>query len=498
MKRLPFQLAERSQFKHLNFQYIDVTYVNVIVIMLDSLRPDHLGFYGNRWIKTPNLDRFARESTVFERAYAEGMPTLPVRTALFTGRYTLMRRGWQHLEPEDLTLAEVLWRRGYDTALITDTAPMHYPRMAYERGFDYVEYIRGQLTDPYITDYSVKVDLSKWSPKNYLTDRDREDFIQYLRNRSWWRGEEDHFIARVVKAGIRWLRRMVEEGRRDKLFLWLDAFDPHEPWDPPEQYYRLYEVKGYEGPPIINPSIHGKRGGFVENFTLDEVRHIRAQYAGEVTLVDKWVGLLLEEVKNLGLWGNSLVILLSDHGEPLGEHDIIRKVRPWPYEELSRIVLAIHHPEGAGKGNRIRSFALTVDIFPTILDFLGISLGKGEIKRSGVEGLTLKPLIEEQAEEFRLYAIAGHYGRSWSIRDEEHSLYLWPLKEAPYTFGFGVLKEHERLEPELYKIDRSYIPSKPSEWGMGEEAEKDNIIEENEDLAVKLELKLRRELIRIT
>ena len=161
--------------------------MNVIVIMLDSLRPDHLGFYGNEWIKTPNLDRFAEESTVFERAYAEGLPTLPVRTALFTGMYTLMRRGWQHLEPEDVTLAEVLWSRGYDSALISDTAPMHWPGMAYERGFDHVEFIRGQLTDPYVSDSKIRIDLSKWSRKNYLTDKDREDFVQYLKNRASWR-----------------------------------------------------------------------------------------------------------------------------------------------------------------------------------------------------------------------------------------------------------------------------------------------------------------------
>ena len=71
--------------------------MNLIVVMLDSLRPDHLGCYGNPWVRTPNIDEFSREAVVFERAYAEGLPTLPVRTALFTGRYTIMARGWQHL-----------------------------------------------------------------------------------------------------------------------------------------------------------------------------------------------------------------------------------------------------------------------------------------------------------------------------------------------------------------------------------------------------------------
>jgi len=475
--------------------------MNTIVIMLDSLRPDHLGFYGNRWIKTPNLDRFAKESTIFERAYAEGMPTLPVRTALFTGKYTLMWRGWQHLEPEDVTLAEVLRSRGYNTALITDTTPMYWPRMAYERGFDYVRFIRGQLTDPYIVDPSLRMDLSGWSKKNYLTEKDKGDFVQYLKNRSWWREEDHYFIAQVVEAGVKWLKEMTEKGKSDRLFLWLDAFDPHEPWDPPERYYKLYEVKDYDGPPIINPSIYGDRGGLIENFTQEEIRHIRAQYAGEVTFVDRWIGWFLDEMKELGLWENTLIILLSDHGEPLGEHGIIRKVRPWPYEELSRIVLAIYHPRGVGRGRRVRTFVQTTDIFPTILDFLRITekaispRPDLEVYPEVVQGLSLKPLIEEESEKIRDHAIAGHYQRSWSIRDEDHSFYLWSMEKAPYTFGYGIIEEQEKRGLELYRIDRNYMPPIPEKWRKGKQPEKDNVLEENRDLAAKLELALRRELM---
>ena len=468
--------------------------MNVIVIMLDSLRPDHLGFYGNEWIKTPNLDRFAGESTVFEKAYAEGLPTLPVRTALFTGMYTLMRRGWQHLEPRDVTLAEVLWSRGYDSALISDTTPMHWPGMAYERGFDHIEFIRGQLTDPYVSDPKIRIDLSKWSRKNYLTSKDKEDFVQYLKNRASWRREEDHFIARVVKAGINWLRGMVERGRCDKIFLWLDAFDPHEPWDPPERYYKLYEVKDYDDPPIINPSIYGERGGSIENFREQEIRHIRAQYAGEVTLVDKWIGVFLEKVKELGFWENSLIILLSDHGEPLGEHGIIRKVRPWPYEELSRIVLAVHHPEGIGRGRRVETFVQTVDVPPTILDFLGISEGRGSMEVSlKTQGASLKPLIEGEIEWIRNFAIAGFYRRSWSIRNEEYSFYLWSLGDAD-KHGDATMGGSERRTRELYRIDRNFMPSRPERWHVGEEPERENIFEDNRDLAGELEVILRREL----
>jgi arylsulfatase A-like enzyme len=140
--------------------------MNVIVIMADSLRVDHLGCYGNDWIRTPNLDRFAAESCVFDMAFSEGLPTVPTRTSLFTGRYTFPFRGWQRLEHNDVVLAEVLWSSGYTSALITDTYHLHKPQMAFERGFDYVHFIRGQEGDPYILDKSITVDLDAYHKDN--------------------------------------------------------------------------------------------------------------------------------------------------------------------------------------------------------------------------------------------------------------------------------------------------------------------------------------------
>ena len=472
--------------------------LNLIVIMLDSLRPDHLGCYGNPWIKTPNIDKFSREAVIFERAYAEGLPTLPVRTALFTGRYTLMWRGWQHLEPDDVTLAEILWDSGFTSAFITDTYHLHKPKMGYERGFDYVEFIRGQEADPYIVDPNIKVDLSKWHPKNYFTERDKEVFIQYLRNRHDWESEEDHFIAKVVKAGIKWLENQVKRGRKDKLFLWLDCFDPHEPWDPPEEYYDLYAPKEYNDLPIIQPFTRGEKGGFIEAFTELEVQHIRAQYAGEVTLVDKWIGLFFEKIKELELWDNSLIILLSDHGEPLGEHGIIRKVRPWPYEELSRIVLLMKFPNNEGEGKRVRAFVQTPDLLPTILDFVKIPEKRSWWSVSPIlQGESLLPLVFDETESTRNTAIAGHFGRSWSIRDEEFSLYLWPRWKTSYTFGIGPIPKQEKLYIELYKIDRDYIPPRPSGWHAGSQSERNNVIDEFKEKAMELELELRRKLMEI-
>lgn len=462
--------------------------MHVILLMTDSLRRDHLGCYGNRWIKTPNIDSFARKAVIFENAYAENLPTLPVRTAILTGRYTLMSRGWQPLEPSDVTLAEYLWDKGVRTALISDTYHMHKPGMAYERGFDYVEWIRGQEYDPCVVDPSIKVDLSRYHPKNWKplfrldlgehigADENKRLFEQYLRNIAHrdWKNDEDHFVALVIKHAIRWLEEKVNKDGRERLFLYVDCFDPHEPWDPPSPFNEMYPVPEYDGPPLI------QGGGTIDEFTLAEIRHQRAQYAGEVSLVDKWLGIFFEKLEELGMYDNSMVIFMSDHGEPLGEHGIIRKIKPWPYEELSHIPLLIRFPDGMLKPQRTEIFVHTPDIMPTILDFLGIQVP------SYVQGQSLIPLLSRKEKPAFDAGISGFFRHSWSIRDGEWSFYLWN-------------RQRTTDQPQLYKYDPHYIPPEPRKFEpLIHQAERDNLIEEHKDIAEKMELKLRSMLDEIS
>ena len=463
--------------------------MNVIVVMLDSLRRDHLGCFGNEWIKTPEIDAFSNGSLVFDYAYSEGLPTIPVRTSLFTGRYTLPFRRWQPLEKDDVVLAEVLWDQGYRSAIVADTYHMHKPQMSFGRGFDNVMWVRGQETDPYIIDPGLETNVEQFSPKDWRAaypgqtdEAAREKLAQYLRNTHGWKGEDDHFVAQVMSRASSWLEEQVESGRNDRLFLWVDSFDPHEPWDPPSPYREMYEVEDYAGAPII------WAGGVSDDWTLEELRHYRAQYAGEVSLVDRWVGNLLEKVEDLGLMDNTMIIMLSDHGEPLGEHGIVKKVRPWPYEELSHFPLMLRLPDGHGHSpGRIDKFVGMPDIMPTILNFL-------EVEVPGtVQGRDLFKVISDEVENPG-FGISGHYGRSWSIRNVEWSFYLWPGGKAPYTWGIGYPKpsEGERY-PELYRIRRDFLPPLPKEYDPERDiAEKENIIEEHPDIARSMELDLRR------
>ena len=388
--------------------------MNVIVILADSLRADHLGCYGNPWIQTPNLDAFAQEAVRFERYYSEGLPTLPTRQTLLTGQFTLPFRGWQSPEPNDPWLPEHLWSRGYTSALVTDVYHLHAPGRTFGRGFDTVQFIRGQEYDEWQTAPDDTVDVGRLH--RYRGDEAdatlwRPRFYQYLKNIAPRRGEETFFAPQVIEAAVAWLER---QRVRDRLFLWVDLFDPHEPWDPPEPFYSMYDPD-YDGQELIDP-IPGPVTGYM---TARECRHTAALYAGEVSFVDKWVGVLLAALKRLGMWDDSLVVFTTDHGELLGERNVIRKARPWSYEEMSRIPLLLRLPGGEAQGSVVSGFAQTPDLLPTICETLSIT------PPEGTHGLSLLPLARGAVPTLRPYAISGWYRQSWSIRDREWSLHLW-------------------------------------------------------------------------
>jgi arylsulfatase A-like enzyme len=427
--------------------------MNVVVIVNDSLRWDYLGCYGNDWIKTPNIDRLASEGALFENFYSEGLPTVPTRTTFFTGRYTFPFRGWQRLEPTDVLLAEVLWNQGYKSALVTDVYHLHKPSMAFERGFDYVNFVRGHEGDPWIIDQTINVDaaLEKYYKGDGKDKAVKAQLAQYLRNIHWWKGEEDTFVARCVKEGINWL-----DGQpvKDNLFLWLDCFDPHEPWDPPTPYNRMYTDPEYTGKDIIHP-IPGHTEGYL---TPDELNHISKLYAGKVSLCDAWVGKFLDTLKEMGMYDNTMIIYTTDHGEPFSEHGIIKKAEPYLYEELVHIPLIIKHPEGIGAGKRFDALVETTEVFPTILDFLKVRMPPR------IHGRSLLPMMAGEEESIRDYAYMGYFKRSWRINDKE------------WCFHMNLDKGREN---ELYNLKQ-------------DPGEKKNLLEEEPTKAMELELELRR------
>ncbi len=349
--------------------------MNAVLVILDSLRKDHVGVYGADRAKTPNLDALAGESLRFTRAYPESVPTLPARRAIHTGMRTWPFRNWVPLEgegfmpagwgpiPEDqTTLSERLGELGYTTVLFSDNQHLFKASMNFHRGFAVYEWFRGQERDFYRPATRVpNEEVERFTvPGN---DRSMVDKVrQYLANTQDRKGEEDYFAPRVFSRGIEFLDS-AEEGA--PFLLVVDCFDPHEPWDPPQEYVDMYD-DGYEGPEPIVPNYSD--AGWISDAELERMR---ALYAAEVTMTDRWLGRFLDKMESTGRMEDTLLVVVSDHGVALGEHDATGKPFWALYPELTDIPLLVRDPEGRRAGETSDYYASTHDIAPTTLGVLG-------------------------------------------------------------------------------------------------------------------------------
>jgi len=359
--------------------------MNAILIIVDSMQKQMIGAYGNDWIKTPNLDKLASESAVFTNAYAESLPTLQARRSIHTGIRVYpwefvaarkgderlnMQPGWGPIPEEQTTLAEILRGRGYSTALFTDAYHQFKPGKNFHRGFLEWHWIRGQECDPLRTavtpgyrdmdDFLIypgsKKSRKAWRLRQWVHDT-------YFKNTADRKSEEDYFAPRVFRAAAGWLE---ENHRSGPFLLVVDSFDPHEPWDPPEWYRKLYDPDDDMKQDVIN-SNYGRADVFSER----ELHRMRANYAGETTMVDKWMGRFLDKAGQLGVLEDTVVIFTSDHGHLVGEYNLAGKFMYPAFPETVEVPIMVRHPKGVGRGEKIDCYAAHHDIAPTILSALG-------------------------------------------------------------------------------------------------------------------------------
>ncbi|MBO4316984.1 MAG: sulfatase [Mailhella sp.] len=409
---------------------------NAIVVMFDTLQYNYVGCYGNDWIKTPNMDRFAREGVLFENAYTEGLPTIPCRRAMHTGRFTLPYGGWKPLAMEDTTIADLCWGRPIDTALIFDCPMYRQPKFGYTRGFDKVYFIHGHEADHYFYSKdplyhyasheeffdknSLDAIAEKMSP--LVRDAAVEEIGGYLRQMQYWKSPEDRWVARTMKKAVDYLKQV---DRNKQFYLWVDSFDPHEPWNGPSVYMKDYKNPydpDYDGVKEFMPHPCEVEGIYTE----EQLHHIRMLYAEIVTLCDTWFGYLLDNIRELGFEENTLVMMVSDHGSPMGNgehgHGAMRKLRPWPYEELAHVPFIIRFP-GCPAGKRVAAYVQSCDVAPTVCDWLGIGV------HPSMQGKSLLPVAKGETDKVHKFAIAGYYKAGWAIYNDDWSYVHWPLND---------------------------------------------------------------------
>ena len=314
--------------------------MNVILVLCDTLRRDHVGAYSlgrplNRcwsqeapdWIvPTPIMDRLASRGVTFDNCYCGSTPCMPARRDIQTGRYEFLERGWGPLEEDDIDLPRqisgppnqsVQWsaQQGYHVSyLISDHFHLWEQGSGnYHMGYTGFDFVRGCEADAYFTD-----------PAEFACpDGDR-----LRKNERHWRNihhirqsEEDYFCAQVIQRACRWLEL---NDRHEDFFLHLDIFDPHEPWDPPEDILKEYDPKGYEhtGVNAAPPYAPWKTA-----ITEEQFNAYRARYAGKVVFLDRWLGQLFDTLGRLGLWSNTMVVLTTDHATFNGDHGRIGKLQ---------------------------------------------------------------------------------------------------------------------------------------------------------------------------
>jgi arylsulfatase A-like enzyme len=367
--------------------------------MFDTLRKKSLPCYGNKDVIAPNFKRLAEKTVVFDNFYAGSLPCIPARRELHTGRYNFLHRSWGPLEPFDESSFETLKKNGIYSHLVTDHS--HYLEdggATYHNRYSTWECFRGQEGDrwkPQIEDVDI--------PKQLDTVKSGESFRQNWVNRKYQNEESNTSMAKVFGAGLEFIDNNID---KDNWVLQIESFDPHEPFVAPKKYRDLYE-DNYKGDFFDWPSYQP----VTEN--EEAVKHMKINYAALVSMCDEYLGKVLTKMDELNMWEDTMLIINTDHGLLLTEHDWWGKnLQPF-YNEISDLPFFIYNPKVKEQNVRRNALAQTIDIPATLLDFFEVEGQKH------MQGKSLLDTIVNDSS-VRDAGLFGMHGGHVNIVDNKH------------------------------------------------------------------------------
>ncbi len=346
--------------------------LNVVVIVVDTLRADHMSAYGYQRPTTPNLDSLADQLIVFERTRSQAACTFPSVNSLLTSRYPApfirQGKGEMGIPPEIPSLADLLHRRGYATAavsaspIVRATPSKENPRGGFARGFDVFDE----------------------SPL--------------------WR--EGAFVNHLALTHLKALT--------EPFFLYLHYMDPHDPYRPASTWTRRFATQE-TGPEFIrlgdpNPiaaMIYGS--GPPVSATAEDIQHLVDLYDDEIGYADLQIAKLIHRIEARGLADHTILVIAADHGEEFMEHGHMKHCRVL-YDSSTRVPLMLRIP-GVPGGRRIEAAVQNVDIVPTVLDYLGMAPTGARF-----DGRSLRQLIEGRQRPSTMFAFSGQ--GKWRSADD--------------------------------------------------------------------------------
>lgn len=409
---------------------------NVCVILLDSLNRHMLGCYGGSEFETPNLDRFAEtHATRFTNHVTGSLPCMPARHDILCGALDFLWKPWGSIELWEQPITRALHRQGVVSYLATD-----HPHLFetggenYHTDFSGWDYLRGHEGDPWRT-----YEDPSWMGSPAMPARTGGWFWEklfgsdviargYDRSRTFFRTEDDYPGPRTMVEAARFLTDATPH--HDRWFLFVDEFDPHEPFDTPAPWAGRYFDEPWEDDWVIWPPY--TVGGVSKDLITDaEGRHIRANYGAKLSMIDHWFGRILDAFDQQDLWEDTALVVCTDHGHYLGDvrggHDIWGKPGVPQYEPLGHTPLLIHWP-GVSGGGTCDALSTNVDIFATIAAAFDV------VVDHPTHGHDLAPLMTGEADGVREWAVGGVWGNWVQVTDGARKYARGPVEgNAPLS-----------------------------------------------------------------
>mgnify|MGYP000486495300 CR=1 FL=1 len=399
---------------------------NVLFIAADDLRND-LGCYGNTLVKAPNLDRLARRSLVFNRAYCQQAVCNPSRASLLTGRRPDTLRVWdlpthfRDTTPDVVTLPQYFQQQGYFArnigkifhnfrqAIHGDPASWSVPA---------VMHFANHNDDKPVMDGPPPPNLAQ-DPK--CERRDVPD--------------EAYYDGRVAKLAVEALREL--KAKPQPFFLAVGFWKPHSPFNAPKRYWDLYQreavpLASNTNWPATTPRVawHDGRellGTPARVLTAEAMREIRHGYLANISYLDAQVGRVLDELDRLEMAENTVIVFWSDHGYHLGEKSLWAKTSN--FELDARVPLMIAAPKSKSAGLKTEALAELLDLYPTLAELAGLPVPRG------LEGTSLVPVLNNPAASVKVGALTQHPRPAYYDREKS---------KTPESMGYSLRTERFR------------------------------------------------------